>query len=268
MSWELSIVRGETDEERTSLTQSLGESDEVRCIISSYFPGTIWDLPTNGEWGDDKGGVVEFELEGSPVTLVDMRVHDTDPSTALVAMAQEQGWSVVNDSTGGLLDAEVSVNSKSIRRLQQAAIKRRGNPSRNQQAKLSRIKKQVPLDQVEEKHGVEYRRFLQLADNEVSLDLFSLMSARMNVLRDTGQQVPFSLGGGPSEIQSPDGRRFGEIALIVKKGRKNWKLVEDYAAETSRVVGKVADMEFVLSDGTRFPTESCLFVERVWKRSI
>ena len=113
MSWDVTFIKavGRAPKLADDLTETvpLGRRDSVRESIAACLPGVRWDATG---WGiyDDGSLSIDFNLEGGggdggPVEAFMAHVRGTgDAVAAILRVATPNGWSVMDNSTGELLD--------------------------------------------------------------------------------------------------------------------------------------------------------------------
>ena len=263
MAWELRI-RGQSDSTLDSeSSEPLGSISHVQAIVDAYFPETDWESSGRGVCSFEDG-TIEFDLRCDPVEEVWLRVHDADPALPLIAMARDRQWVVVNDSTGDTLEEEEEVDDQLVSQLQkQAAItaSKRKTLALKGKSKLPRVKKRLPLTDVQPAWILDELRMVSLRSDEVTIELFDDYCETMRK-DDRYLQIKGHPKCGPNEVHLPDGRRFASLIMGANDPESD-SFVGEYCVRTLRMVAKLQNGVVKLPDGSQFEAHDCLWIERI-----
>lgn len=111
MSWDVLVMNygGEPPREiaEADPVGPLGLAEEVRSRIDQHLPGIDWSEPTWGVYEGD-GFTIEFNMgDEDPVPMIMLHVRGGgDPISAMLALANPHGWSLLDASTSQLIDPE------------------------------------------------------------------------------------------------------------------------------------------------------------------
>lgn len=264
MAWELHVSCGD---EKRSGPPFLGDLDEVRATIESFFPDVYWQNKARGIC-DCEQGSIEFDISGNPAETVSLRVHSADPSPSLIAMGRAKNWVVTNDSTGNTVESETQFDIDSLNRLisQADAVRSKANSqSVTLKHTLPRIKLRLPLIDVKHSAALRHLVMIELHSNEVTLDIFEEYSEAAwkndEIRRFT---CPFVFN--TDEVHLPNGARFAAAFFNCRVPEVN-TYFDQYWKRDARRSAKYHDGQVVLYDGTTYDAKECFWVERTTGKS-
>lgn len=262
MAWELHICKSEDD-----LPPPLGASQEVRAALDRYFDDIRWKSEYRGEcdWGD---GIIEFSLDGEPVTMVMLTVRTaTDPSLPLVALGKERQWLVVNESTSDLLEDEEDFSPQQIKKYQQERLAREKQlgslPKEARKRKLPKIKQKKKLSQRlnEILESPTISCLFLLPDGQVTDDIWNDYFKYFEE-RNWNDEIRNNPRHSCEEVHLPDGKRFGVLKLWADVPERSRNYLTEYFRAKSLQQARLTENSVLLDDGTDIPAENCLWIRR------
>lgn len=249
--------------------ETLGAAAAVREALVKFFPDSSWRSKTQGECGLDQGEV-DFELKGNPVSIVWVRVHSTDPTLRLAALAREMGWCVANLSSGELVESELSFSEQDFKSLDKLLKRERLLVEKAQKkpkgVRLPRVRWRKPASEIaQHRSGGKGIPLAVLILGEATQDLFDdyLQFMQKRKLR-SGMVHPMH---GHEEILTPDGRRLAVLYLLRPQSpEQDDKYVVEYFQSTGRIFGRLKDAIISVSDGLKYRLADCTWIQRAPRR--
>ena len=273
MSWDLYIDRASKSGSVVDSGPPLGKLIDVRKSLDKYFPGGTW----NGRGSVDCNtahGSIRFDLAGNPVEYVSVEAHPTSGSLGLIllAMARENGWRVIDDGSGDLLDLEYPRSAKAIQKIQQEATDRQTNPGKVQttsKPRLGSVKMKVPLHEAHEAEYYDPISLCLLGADESSDDVFcQILPFVLSVLSRANNEKDLDSVGqcGNEEILLPNGGRLSMIQLDSDEMPHAERLMQEFYDTTGRIPAKISRGFVKLQGGLKFRVKECYFVRRALSR--
>ena len=263
MPWELNIRShsGELED-----CQPLGSSRKVQNALKKVFPDLGWDSKSQGTC-DFEEGTVEFRLQGDPVEMISLRVHNADPSLPLILLARDQKWYVENESTGESLDDEESPSEDDLNQLRaQLDVERKKSLAEDRKkaskSRLPKVKEEGSVvDYLQGDHG--FLRLVSLFPTETADDAWIEYAKYINAgkLFMHTNRHPMMIGGN-TEIQIQTGERFGLFHYGDDAPDSSFVLLSGFCEASSREEGLIADGKVCVATREPVPAAACRYITR------
>lgn len=262
MSWNLRIQGKNANGDTLQLGSALGAFADVRLTLESYFPTIDWRSFGRGEF-QTEDVLIEMDIHGDPVEHVLFRIRRGDPSQAVIALAHDRGWDVINEESGNRLEEDVEVDFDLISQIQTSAathVETRARSGKTPEIQLPSIKKKRSLGDYQPEWKLERLFLISLNEAEVTQDFVEAYVQRFEDVPKPPDATSFTFG--TTEIHLPDGRRLAVLSFISPNHAGTQRHLMEYSQERSSFTAVVQDRKVRVSDASEFEVADCVLVER------